>query len=188
MGKVFLDMAVSLDGFISGPDGADGGLHDWYFADSGKSEQILEELQNDIGAMILGARAFGESSDGFDTPYKIPHFILTHHPRASLERGGAQFHFVTDGLESALEQAQAAAGEKDVCVAGGASIAQQFIRAGLLEEIQLHLVPVLLSGGIRLLENLGDGIRLECSRVLEAPLATHLRYRVVQQSIRSTHA
>lgn len=180
MTKVFLDMAVSLDGFISGPDGGDGGLHDWYFAETGKSETVLEELQNGIGAMILGKRAFGDAEDGFDTPYKIPHFVLTHHPRASVERDGAQFIFVTDGIQSALESARAAAEKKDVCVAGGADTAQQFLRAGLLDEIQLHVAPVLLGGGLRLLENLDAPIKLERVRVLEAPLATHLRYRVLK--------
>ena len=180
MSKVFLDMAVSLDGFISGPNGADGGLHDWYFAETGKSEQILEELQTGIGAMILGARAFGTSPDGFDTPYKIPHFVLTHTPRGAVTRDGARFIFVTDGIYSALEQAKSAAGEKDVCVAGGANTAQQFLEAGLLDEIQLHLVPVILGGGIRLLEHIGADIKLERSRVIAAPLATHLQYRIVK--------
>jgi dihydrofolate reductase len=180
MGKVLLDMAVSLDGFISGPNGGDGGLHDWYFAETGKSEQILEELQTAIGAMILGARAFGTSPDGFDTPYKVPHFVLTHTRRATVNRDGAQFNFVTDGIWSALERAKAAAGDKDVCVAGGANTAQQFLQARLLDEIQLHLVPVILGDGIRLLEHLGADLKLERSRVIEAPLATHLRYRVVK--------
>jgi dihydrofolate reductase len=181
MGKVFLDMAISLDGFISGMNNADGGLHDWYFSETGKSQQILEELQTDIGAMILGARAFGDSPDGFDTPYKIPHFILTHKPRATVNRDGAQFIFVTDGIQSALEQAKVAAGSKDICIAGGADTARQYIRAGLLDEIQLHLVPVLLGSGLRLFENLAEGIKLEISRVIEAPLATHIRYRVVKR-------
>jgi len=180
MSKVFLDMAVSLDGFISGPNNSDGGLHDWCFAETGKSETVLEELQSGIGAMILGARAFGTSPDGFDTPYKIPHFVLTHHARATVNRDGAQFIFVTDGIQSALERARAAAGDRDVCVAGGAETAQQFLRAGLLDEIQLHLIPVLLGGGVRLLEHLDTPIKLERVRVLEAPLATHLRYRVLK--------
>ena len=97
-----------------------------------------------------------------------------------MSRDGAQFIFVTNGIGNALEQAKAAAGDKDVCIAGGADTAQQYIRAGLLDEIQLHLVPVLLGNGIRLLENLGEGIKLESSRVIEAPLATHLRYRVAK--------
>jgi dihydrofolate reductase len=181
MGKVFLDMAVSLDGLISDPNSGDGGLHDWYFAEPGKSEQILEELQNGIGAIIMGARAFGTAPDGFDTPYKVPHFILTHTPRATVNRDGAQFIFVTDGIHSALEQAKAAAGDKDICVAGGANVAQQFFKAGLLEEIQLHLAPVILGEGLRLLENLGDSpIKLERSRVIAAPLATHIQYRILK--------
>jgi len=180
MGKVFLDMAVSLDGFISGPNNSDGGLHDWYFAETGKSETVLEELQSGIGAIILGARAFGTSPDGFDTPYKIPHFVLTHHPRATIQRDGAQFHFVNEEIENVLVQARAAARGRDVCVAGGASIAQQFLRAGLLDEIQLHIAPVLLGSGIRLLEHLDTTIKLERVRVLEAPLATHLRYKVLK--------
>jgi dihydrofolate reductase len=176
MGKVFLDMAVSLDGFISGPDNSDGGLHDWYFAE-GKSEQILHELHTEIGAIIMGARAFGDAPDGFDTPYKVPHFILTHTPRASVERDGASFHFVTDGIHHALEQARVGAGERDVCIAGGASTAQQFLNAGLLDEVQLHLVPVVLGGGLRLFERLNP-LKLERERVVAAPLATHLRFRV----------
>ena len=88
---------------------------------------------------------------------------------------------MTDGIESALKQAKAAAGDRDVCVAGGANTAQQFLQAGLLDEIQLHIAPVLLGGGVRLLENLGaEPIKLERSRVIEAPLATHLRYRVLK--------
>lgn len=179
MGKVFLDMAVSLDGFVSGLNNSDGGLHDWYFAETGRSETVLEELQSGIGAMILGRRAFGDAEDGFDTPYKIPHFVLTHHARATVQRHGAQFHFVTEGLESVLEQARAAAGDRNVYIAGGADTTQQFLRAGLLDEIQLHVAPVLLGSGIRLLEHLDTPIKLERVRVLEAPLATHLRYRVL---------
>jgi dihydrofolate reductase len=90
-----------------------------------------------------------------------------------------QFIFVSDGIESALKQAKAAAGDKDVCIAGGANTAQQFLKAGLLDEIHIHLVPVLLGDGLRLFEHLGtDRIELECTRVIEAPLATHIRYRV----------
>jgi dihydrofolate reductase len=177
MSKVFLDMAVSLDGFISGPNDGDGGLHDWYFKEPGKSTQILEELQTEIGAIIMGARAFGTAPDGFDTPYKVPHFIITHHARATVNRDGAQFNFVPDGIHSALKQAKIAAGDKDVCIAGGANIAQQFIRAGLLDEIQLHQVSVILGGGLRLLEHL-EPVKLERTRVIAAPLATHIRYRV----------
>lgn len=181
MGKVFLDMAVSLDGFVNGSNGEDGGLHDWYFSPVGDGPVILEELLENIGAMILGKRAFGSSpeAEGFDTPYKVPHFVLSHKARAPIERDGAQFIFVTGGTESALEQAKAAARDKDVCVAGGASTAQQFLDAGLLDEVQLHLVPVLFGGGLRLFES-GVETKLEKMRVLESEGVTHLKFRVIK--------
>ncbi len=183
MGKVFLDMAVSLDGFINGPNGEDGGLHDWYFSPSGDGPVILGELSENIGAMVMGKRAFGSGSspeaEGFDTPYKVPHFVLSHEAGESIENSGTQFIFATDGIESALAQAKAAAGERDVCIAGGADTAQQFLKAGLLDEIQLHLVPVLFGGGLRLFES-GVETRLEKLRVLESEGVTHLKFRVVK--------
>ena len=177
MGKVFLDMAVSLDGFIGGPDGEDGGLHDWYFAESGAASEIKAELLGRIGAIIMGHTAFGTAPDGFDTPYQVPHFILTHHVRPSAERGGASFHFVTGGPQSALTQAREAAGERDVCVAGGAQIAQQFLKAGLLGEMQLHIAPVLLGGGQRLFDSLDRPIPLERLRSVTSAHATHLTFQ-----------
>lgn len=178
MGKVFLDMATSLDGFVNGPDGEDGGLHDWYFSPSGDTTLILDELLDGIGAMVLGKRTFGEQPDGFDTPYKVPHFVLSHKPRQTVVRGGASFNFVSDGIESALEQAKTVAGDKDVCIAGGAVTAQQYLKAGLVDEIQIHLVPVLFGGGLRLFEP-GVEARLESVRVLESPNVVHLKFRVV---------
>ena len=179
MGKVFLDMAVSLDGFVGGPNGEDSGLHDWYFSPSGDGPHILEELLQNIGAMILGKRTFGEQPDGFDTPYKVPHFVLSHKPKESVENGGAQFIFVTDGKESALEQAKAAAGTKDVCIAGGADTAQQYLKAGLVDEVQLHLIPVLFGGGLRLFGPSLE-VQLEKVRVLESGGVTHLKFRVLK--------
>jgi dihydrofolate reductase len=108
-------------------------------------------------------------------------FVLTHHAREPVTKeGGTTFTFVTDGIESALEQARAAAGDKDVAIAGGAKIAQQYLQAGLLDEIQLHVAPVLLGDGVRLFENhLGSELReIECTSVIESPTVTHLRYRV----------
>ena len=181
MGTVFLDMAISLDGFVSGPDNSDGGLHDWYFSPTGKSQGVLDELLHDIGAMILGKRSFGDLPEGWDTPYKVPHFVLTHHAKQTVDRDGAQFIFVTDGIERALEMAKAAAGDRDVCISGGANTAQQYLRAGLVDELRLHLAPVVLGRGLRLLEHLESvTIKLERTGVIEAPLATHLRYRVVR--------
>jgi dihydrofolate reductase len=108
-------------------------------------------------------------------------FILTHYPRDAVEmEGGTTFHFVTDGIESALEQAKNAAGGKDVMLWGGAQVAQQYLAAGLLDELELHVVPVVLGGGSRLLDNLGDaGVRLEQVRAVEAPGVTHLKYWIL---------
>ena len=178
MPRVFLDLSVSLDGFVSGPDPkADPGLHDWYFAPEGDSVIILGELASSIGAMVLGHRMAGD--EGFETPYQVPHVVLSHHALPTVTHGGASFHFETDGIERALDRAREAAGERDVCIAGGAETAQQYLRAGLVDEVQLHLVPVLLGGGLRLFDGVGP-MRLEQTRVLEAPGVKHLRYRVVR--------
>jgi dihydrofolate reductase len=179
MGTVFVDMAMSLDGFVSGPNNDDSGLHDWYFAPSGNAVVVIDELLQTIGAMILGRRAFGDQPDGFDTPYKVPHFVLTHTPRPSVTKEGVTFVFVHDGIEGALAQAQAAAGAKAICVAGGAATAQQFLNAGLIDEVQIHLVSKLLGDGLRLFEH-GAPLELERTRVLESPGVTHLRFRVVK--------
>lgn len=178
MPRVYLDLAMSLDGFIAGPSGGDDGLHDWYFAETGAAEDIKAELLDGMGAMILGHTAFGTAPDGFDTEYRVPHFILTHTPLPTVERGGATFIFVTDGIESALAQAKTAAGERDVCVAGGAQTAQAFLKAGLLDELQLHVAPVLLGGGLSLFGALGQSVKLERVRVVQSAHATHLTYRV----------
>ena len=180
MPTVFLDMAMSLDGFISGPADDDLGLHDWYFAPSGDGAAVVDELLESIGAMILGRRAFGDAPDGFDTPYRVPHFVLTHQARPSVTNGGATFHFVHEGIERALEHAIAAASGKDVCVAGGADTARQFLDAGLLDEVRIHLVPKIFGGGRRLFGH-SDLVELEVTRVRESPGATHLRYRVLKE-------
>jgi dihydrofolate reductase len=212
MAKLTLDITMSLDGFVAGPNQTleqplgEGGerLHEWAFAaktfreahgmsggEDNADSQVVEEHLRAIGATVMGRRMFsgGEgpwsddpNADGWwgdDPPFHHPVFILTHNPReAVIKQGGTSFTFVTDGIEAALEQARAAAGEKDVAVAGGANVAQQYLRAGLLDELQIHLVPLLLGGGVRLFDNLGlDLIELEASRVIESPSVTHLRYR-----------
>jgi dihydrofolate reductase len=119
---------------------------------------------------------------GDEPPFHRPVFVLTHHPREPLTKeGGTTFTFVTDGIESALEQATEAAAGKDVALSGGASVAQQYLAAGLIDEIQIHVVPVLLGDGARLFDNLGGAeVRLEATRAVEAPGVTHLTYRVVK--------
>ena len=117
---------------------------------------------------------------GEDPPFHVPVFVLTHHPREPLPmEGGTTFTFVTDGIESALEQARTAAGDKDVMIAGGASAVQQYLAAGLLDELYLHIVPILLGAGERLLEGVGDP-SLEPVKVIASPAVTHVKYRVVR--------
>lgn len=119
---------------------------------------------------------------GDNPPFRHPVFVITHEAREKeVKDGGTTYTFVTDGIESALEQAKAAAGDKDVKVAGGANTVQQYIKAGLLDEIQVHIAPVLLGDGIRLFDHLGaERIELEKTRVIESPGVTHLRFRVVK--------
>ncbi len=116
---------------------------------------------------------------GDDPPYHYPVFILTHHPREPVVmEGGTTFHFVTDGIESALDQAKDAAGGKDVMLSGGGQVVQQYLAAGLLDELELHVVPVVLGDGARIFDNLGDAeVQLEQVRAVEAPGVTHLKYR-----------
>jgi dihydrofolate reductase len=119
---------------------------------------------------------------GDEPPFHHPVFVLTHHPRETVTmKGGTSFTFVTGGIETALEQARAAAGEKDVAVAGGADVAQQYLAAGQLDELHLHIAPLLLGGGVRLFGEPGAGATsLERIRVVESPAVTHVSYRVVR--------
>jgi dihydrofolate reductase len=155
------------------------------------SSPLLEEGQARTGAVVMGRNMFGGGPGpwgedpwqgwwGEEPPFHVPVFVLTHHPREPLvKEGGTIFTFVTDGIESALEQAKEAAGEKDVALGGGANAAQQYLAAGLIDEMQLNVAPVLLGAGTRLFENgAGAGSRLEPTLVVETPDVTHLRYRV----------
>jgi dihydrofolate reductase len=178
MGKVFIDMAMSLDGFVAGPNNEDAGLHDWYFAPEGSAPAVIDELLQSIGAMVLGRRAFGEQPEGFETPYKVPHFVLTHAERPSVTNSGVTFSFIPT-VERILTEAQAAAGGRAVCIAGGARTAREFLSAGLVDEIQLHLVSKLLGDGLRLFDQLPP-LALERTRVLESPGVTHLQFRVLE--------
>ena len=202
MGKVTVDISMSLDGFIAGPNDrpgngmGDGGerLHEWVYdlaswrephglsgGQHNRDSEILEEASKNVGAIVLGRRMFDNAEGwGDEPPFHMPVFVLTHEAREKLvKEGGTTFTFVTDGIESALAQATAAAGDKDVAVGGGANTIQQYLRAGLLDEIQIHLVRVLLGDGIRLFEHLGtEPIELEGTRVIDSPGVTHLRYRL----------
>jgi dihydrofolate reductase len=161
----------------------DGGEHN---ADA----EVVDEVVQGVGAYIMGRRMFGGGDGpwdetwrgwwGEDPPYHAPVFVLTHHAREPLAmQGGTTFTFVTDGIESALEQAQTAAGDKDIAIAGGASAVQQYLAAGLLDELYLHIVPIVLGSGERLLENVGDPT-LEPVKVIASPAVTHVKYRVVR--------
>jgi len=153
------------------------------------STPVVEELESGYGAVVMGRNMFGpirgpwedESWRGWwggNPPYHTPVFVLTHHERGAAEmEGETTFHFVTDGIESALARAQRAAGHRDVLIAGGASVTRQFLRAGLIDEFRLSLVPILLGGGERLLDNLRGSTSLEQVEVIEAPGVTHLKYR-----------
>ena len=193
MGTVTLDMTMSLDGFIAGPKDDDqperelaalDRLHDWMFPPKGNFQEIERERFKNVGAVVMGRLMFnlGEVPWGDDPPFHKPVFVLTHNMRDPLvKKGGTTYFFVTNGIESTLAQASKAAGHKNVIVMGGANAIQQFLKAGLLDEMHLHLVPVLLGEGIRLFENMGaEHIEMEKISVIESPSVTHLRFRVVR--------
>jgi dihydrofolate reductase len=159
------------------------------------STPIMEESLENVGAGIMGRNMFGPPGGGDwgdgewkgwwgdEPPFHHDVFIITHHPRESLEMaGGTTFHFVTDGVEPALERAKESAGDQDVMVSGGAEVINEYIAAGLLDELDLHIVPVLLGGGARLFEDVGGaGIGLEQVRVVEAPGVNHVKYKVTKR-------
>jgi dihydrofolate reductase len=165
------------------PHGLEGGK-------TGVDDDLLAESLSSTGAVLMGRRMFSggtgpweddPNSDGWwgdDPPFHAPVFVLTHHPRETVAKeGGTSFTFVTDGIEAGLEQARAAAGGKDVYLAGGADAAQQYLKAGLLDELQIHLVPLFLGGGVRLFDRL-EPIELEATRVIDSDAVTHIRFRV----------
>ncbi|MDX6386217.1 MAG: hypothetical protein QOD85_19 [Gaiellaceae bacterium] len=193
---------------IESPLGAGGErLHEWvYDLDSWRQRHgltggernpdadIVEEGIAATGAVVMGRRMFSGGSgpweddpvaDGWwgdDPPFGVPVFILTHHPRETMTKeGGTTFTFVTDGIAAALEQARAAAADRNVAVAGGASVVQQYLQAGSLDEIQIHVAPILLGSGTRLFGEPGPDLPpgLEITRVIHSPAVTHLRYRVL---------
>ncbi|MDQ6818708.1 MAG: dihydrofolate reductase family protein [Actinomycetota bacterium] len=178
-------------------------LHEWAFqsaswhrqqgsegGEPGADSDVIDEVVENVGAYIMGRNMFGGGHGswdqewsgwwGPDPPYHTPVFVLTHHPRDPLPmQGGTTFVFVTDGIKAALDLAREAAGGKDVSIAGGASVVQQYLAAGLLDELYLHIVPVVLGAGERLLESVGDP-RLEPVKVVASPAVTHIKYRILR--------
>jgi dihydrofolate reductase len=195
-------MSISADGYVAGPNQSEehplgiGGeaLHQWHLGPTKShpvNRQVLSDMIDGIGATIMGRNMFGPirgewNSDwkgwwGDDPPYHCPVFVLTHFAHEPIPMGGGTtFHFVTDGIEAAYEQAQAAAGGRAISIAGGASCARQAIEAGLVDEIDLQVNPVILGAGERLFDGFEAGApALELVRVLEATGIAHLRYRVI---------
>jgi dihydrofolate reductase len=211
MRSVKCHIAISLDGYVAGPNQSlenplgEGGmrLHEWVFAtaawraqhggeggDPGPDSDVVDAAVAGIGAYIMGRNMFGGGGGSWDPawrgwwgenpPFHVPVFVLTHHPHEPLSMdGGTTFNFVTDGIDSAIDQARTAAGDLDVSIAGGANAVQQFLAAGLLDELQLHIVPVILGAGERLLVNVGDPT-LEPVEVIASPAVTHVKYRVLR--------
>ncbi|QFR02376.1 dihydrofolate reductase [Streptomyces phaeolivaceus] len=196
------DLAVSLDGYVAGTDvspdnpGGDGaealfewihGLASWRERQGmtggaeNRDSELMREWFDATGAVVMGRTMYdlGEEFWGDNPPFRTPVFVLTRRPRPTLvKEGGTSFTFVTDGVHAALDRARAAAGDRNVDIAGGASTVRQYLREGLIDELQLHVVPVLLGAGLRLFDDLGPGRRdLETVRVVHTPLATHLKYR-----------
>jgi dihydrofolate reductase len=203
-------IAISLDGYTSGPDqsvdnplGVGGmRLHDWVFGlkawrephgleggEVNASSAVLDDLLAGVGATIMGRNMFGGYPGawdphrpwtgwwGDDPPFHHPVFVLTHHARAPLPlQGGTTFTFVTDGIESALAQARDAAGGQDVVLAGGAGVARQYLAAGLVDRMDLHLVPILLGAGERLFDGVRELHGLGLAGAVDAPGVTHLKY------------
>lgn len=184
---------MSLDGFITGPNVrigngmGDGGerLHDWMFdAKTEPDAKIVDEIYTSTGAVVIGKRMFDVGFElwGDPPPFRMPVFVVTHQERDPLPmQGGTTYTFVTDGIEAALELARAAANDKNVGIWGGANLIRQSLKAGLLDEMQIHLIPILLGGGIRLFDDLNpEGIELRRRSSIETPSATHLHFEVVK--------
>jgi dihydrofolate reductase len=203
MGKVTFNMTMSLDGFVAGPnDNPENGLGDggeglfkWYFSGdtevklsegtpvlkiSKKSAKLLKDGIKGYGAGVWGRKTFDIAHAWGGNPPGSPAYIVTHHVPQEWVKEGSPFIFVTDGVESAIRQAKQAAGDKDVVICT-ASILQQALKAGLVDEINVDVAPILIGGGVSLFDHLGAGpIELECTRVVEAPNVTHLRYRIIK--------
>jgi len=184
-GEQLHEWAVGLASFHERHGEADG--------ETTPDDDILRESFETIGAVLMGRRMFSggagsweddPNADGWwgdDPPFRVPVFVLTHHPRETvMKQRATSFTFVTDGIDAALDQARAAAGDDDIAVAGGASVIQQYLAAGLVDEFQIHIVPVLLGDGVRLFGGLEVRPDVELVRVVRSPQVTHLKYRLVK--------
>lgn len=189
MAMVMMGFSISLDGFIADAEREDAGLHDWLFrgnvpvevagtefkADSDESVAIFRETVEAIGAVITGRTAFGDGDEAF---FDLPTFVLTHRDPPAVETPNPKITFVRDGIERALELAAAAAGDKQVNVFGGASTAQQFLEAGLIDELRLTVVPILLGEGLRLFGPKTPRKTATIVSSVTTPTVTHLQMRL----------
>jgi dihydrofolate reductase len=191
-------MAMSIDGYVAGPnqsaenpfgEGVNDRLHRWRFDEPEANAAEIEAVTS-AGAYVMGRNMFGPGRGewdldwkgwwGDDPPYHAPVFVLTHYEREPLTmEGGTTFTFVTDGIESALAQARTAAGDGDVAIAGGAAAVSQYLAAGLIDELRLHIAPVVLGAGESLFDGVAD-VDLEQLEVRGTALVTHVRYRVIR--------
>jgi dihydrofolate reductase len=204
MGNVFVNVGMSLDGFIAGPnDGPDNPLgdrgptiHQWAFqqrafrealhlgkgGETGQDNRIAEATFARIGANIMGKRMFdqGEHSWPEDAPFHTQVFVLTREVRDPWPRpGGTTFHFVNDSIETVLRRARDAAGDKDVRISGGANVIAQYLNAGLVDELQIALAPVIIGGGVRLFDRVDRSkVALKIVEAIHSPAVTHVRYSV----------
>jgi dihydrofolate reductase len=181
MGKVIVGTTMSLDGFIKDRLGSVEALYP--DLEALRETEMLQESIRSTGAVVMGRHAYDMANGDFTGyEYQVPIIVLTHHPPEIVARGANDrltFTFVIDGIEHAIQEAKAAAGEKDVTVIGGANTAQQCINAGLCDELQIGIVPILLGGGLRFFDNLSlDLVELEKIRTLESPSRVDLRYRL----------
>jgi dihydrofolate reductase len=197
MTSVTCNMSMSVDGFVAGPRQSfdnplgEGGmrLHEWHFHPQGEDQAVIDEWQHRPGAYVMGRNMFTPGRGAWDLnwtgwwgdepPYHAPVFVLTHHAREPLAMaGGTRFHFVTAGPESALEQAKAVAEGKSVEIAGGASTVNAYLRSGAIDELHLHISPIVLGAGERLFDGVPADLRLEPLQVIGSPAATHVKYRI----------
>jgi dihydrofolate reductase len=198
MNKVTCGIAVSVDGFVAGynlseekpfGDMKAGLLHQWMFNEPEQHTAELDSLVKAPGSFIMGRNMYGPAGPEYDEtwrgwwgnepPYHAPVFVLTHRARDPIVmKGGTTFNFVTDGIESALKQAKAAAGTKPVAIAGGASTANQYLAADLIDELWLHIVPLTVGKGVRLFENV-HSLKMEPIDHSGTKLVTHIRYRII---------